>query len=50
MVSPVHTELDDLLKEIIAKMELHAAKNNKENEKKKKEEAVAKGHGSLLIG
>ena len=41
-VSPVHTELDDLLEEIIEKMELHAAKNDKENEKKKREEAVAK--------
>ena len=41
-VSPVHTELDDLLEEIIEKMELYAAKNDKENEKKKREEAVAK--------
>ena len=41
-VSPVHTELDDLLQEIIEKMELHASKNDKESEKKKREEAVAK--------
>ena len=41
-VSPVHTELDDLLQEIIEKMELHASKNDKENEIKKREEAVAK--------
>ena len=34
-VSPVRTELDDLLEEIIEKMELHAAENDKGNKKRR---------------
>lgn len=41
-INPVPTELNDLLEEIIEKMELHAAKNEKENENKKREEATEK--------
>ena len=41
-ISPVVTEVDELLEEIVEKMEFYTAENEKEKEKKKREELNAK--------